>query len=132
MSEPDLPLAAGSPDAPDAPELDQHLRALFSRSEAPAAVDSHFVSRVVVSMQRLRRRRLAIRVAIAMAAVAALGMSCAMTPALRELQEAISSLPLAATGSMAPFGAWLISPPGWALSLLLGTAVLWRTKVLRR
>lgn len=130
MSKPELPSA---PDGSiDAAELDPRLRATFRLAEVSPSADPVFVQRVVLRVQRRRRGRLALRAALGAALVAALGVAVGMSQALPGLRETIRALPLAAAHSITPLGAWLVTPGGWMVSLLLGGAVLWRSGALRR
>jgi len=126
-----------SPESAEADPLDPRLLALFSMSEPaplPAAsvppVPDDFVERVRRQMRRQRRIRRSGR--IVLAALALCGVGLVVSRLLPWLQAAVRTLPLAAAGSVAPLGGWLLTPAGWSVSLLLAAVVLWRSKAFRR
>lgn len=117
---------------PDSQELDPQLRALFGRAAPPTIADDGFTQRCMQRLQQHRRWRLLGRSAGAAAIAIGVGVGLDRSHALAWLVDAVALLPLAAARETAPLGAWLITPAGWMVSLLVGTGALWRLKAGRR
>ncbi len=112
--------------------LDPMLFELFRAAETPLedVVADAFCAEVARRVRRLRLWRHLRVTAGWLAAGCALALLLNYGAAdLARLGQAAS---LAAQTVMPRLGLWLISPAGWACSLAIGVAALWRSRVFRR
>ena len=106
-------------------ELDPDLARLFAQSRAPLADDS-FMANLLLNIERARRARLWRRI-FAIAAVATVGL-LNMRLVLEKTAAAVRLI-----GDSSPaFTDMLITPWGWAGSMLVGIWVVLRTRPSRR
>jgi len=108
---------------PDSQQLDPQLRALFGLAEPAVSADDGFTQRLMQRLQHRRRWRLLGGSAGAALIAIGIGVALGMTRTLAWLEGVVSLLPLAAARETAPLGAWLITPAGWIVSLLVGAGV---------
>jgi sterol desaturase/sphingolipid hydroxylase (fatty acid hydroxylase superfamily) len=106
-------------------EIDDRLLVLFAEAHEtlPSAA---FMQSFLAKMQQARRRQSLRRIAL----VVALGVPTAwIMPSVLATTAAIVN----AVGEQSrPYGELIISPAGWAVSMLIGLLVLLRTGALRR
>lgn len=110
---------------PMSDELDPQLLALFAEKHAPLP-GTEFVEAFLEKMDRARRIRTFSR--IAMTVVAVLAGAWVMPSVLNHSAVVVRAIGEHST-SYAPL---VISPWGWAVSMLIGLAVIIRTGGLRR
>lgn len=106
--------------------LDPDIAALFQSAEQPlrAASQAAFCMRLAQCVRRLRRRQRLQAAAVLLASV--LGGTLLILSYAPAFARFGSAAALAAGAGVLHVGAWLVSPAGWAGSLVLGSAVLWR------
>ena len=106
-------------------ELDPDLDRLFARARRPLT-DDPFVANLVLTIERARRARMWRRI-FAIAAVAAV-VSFNMPLVLQKTAGAVRLI-----GDLSPaYADILITPWGWAASMLVGIWVVLRTRPSRR
>src|ERR1700722_402843 len=110
---------------PMSDEIDPKLLALFAQAHEPLA-SAEFVEALLAGMERARRERTLIQIAITVAAVFA--GAWILPSVLDHTAVAVRAIGEHST-SYAPL---VISPWGWAVSMLIGLAVVIRTGGLRR
>jgi hypothetical protein len=106
-------------------EIDDRLLALFAEARETLP-DAEFLQSFLARMERARRRQRLRRIA----AVVLLGLLAAwVTPSILATTAAVAQ----AVGEQSrSYGALVISPAGWGISMLIGFIVLLRTGALRR
>jgi hypothetical protein len=107
------------------PQLDEDLVRLFEDVQAPVHPEA-FLERIERRMARLRRVRLAVRLS-GLALLA--GVAVIIAPYTLQGSLTLSSYAAEAVSSL---GLAMMSPVGWACSLILGAWVLRRCHVLKR
>jgi len=110
---------------PMSDELDPKLLALFAEAREPL-LDAAFVAAFLARMERARRIRTAGRIAMTVIAVLAAAW---IMPSVLDRTASIARAIGEGSGS---HGDLIVSPWGWAVSMLIGLAVLLRTGALRR
>lgn len=115
-----MPMVTPMPD-----ELDPQLLALFARAHEPLR-STEFVEAFLAKMERARRLRTMGR--IAMTVVAVLAGAWIMPSILNQTAVVVRAI----GEHSAHYVPLVISPWGWAVSMLIGLAVLFRTGALRR
>jgi len=106
-------------------ELDPQLLALFAQAREPLP-GTEFVEAFLAKMERARRIRTRGRIAVTVAAVFA--GAWVMPSVLNQTAMVVSTI-----GEHSEhYAPLVISPWGWAVSMLIGLAVLFRTGALRR
>jgi hypothetical protein len=106
-------------------ELDPDLTRLFAQARAPLA-DDVFMAGLLLKMERARRARMR-RQVLAIAAVAVV-----VLPNLGPVLEGTAAV-VRLVGDIPPaFADLLITPWGWAVSMLVGIAVVLRARPSRR
>jgi len=106
-------------------ELDPDLTRLFAQARAPLAGDV-FMAGVLLNMERARRARMR-RQVLAVAAVAVVVL-LNLGPVLEDTAAVVRLV-----GDIPPASAdLLITPWGWAVSMLVGIAVVLRARLSRR
>jgi len=106
-------------------ELDPKLLAIFADAHEPPA-SAEFIEAFLARVERARRMRTMGRIAIAIVAVFA--GAWIMPSVLDQTALAVRAI----CEHTAPYAPLLISPWGWAVSMLIGLAVVFRTGGLRR
>jgi hypothetical protein len=106
-------------------ESDDRLRALFAEAHETLP-SAEFMQTILARMQRARRLQSSRRIAL----IVVLGVLAAwVMPSVLATTAAV----VHAVGEQSrPYGALIISPAGWAVSMLVGFVVLLWTGVLRR
>ena len=106
-------------------ELDPELTRLFAQARGPLADDS-FMANLLLKIERARRARLW-RQILAIVAVAAV-VAFNIRPVLEKTAAAVRLV-----GDFSPaYADLLITPWGWAVSMLVGIWVVLRTRSSRR
>jgi hypothetical protein len=120
---PDETLKSGETLGPG--ELDSKLLTLFAESREPLP-DAEFIRTFLAGLERVRRMRTMSRIAMTILAVGA-GLWI-MPSVLHHTAGAVHAVSQQST-HLAPL---VISPVGWAVSMLIGFLVILRTGALRR
>ena len=106
-------------------ELDPQLLRCFAAAHEPAADDT-FTRRLLLELERARRARLWRQILAVAAAVTLVSLN------LRGVLEHTAAM-VRVVGDLAPVSTnWLITPWGWAASLLIGGWLLLRLRHSRR
>jgi hypothetical protein len=106
-------------------EIDERLLTLFAGARETLP-DAEFMQAFLARMERARRRQRLRRIAV----VVLLGVLAAwITPSILATTAAVAHVVGEQSRS---YGALVISPAGWAVSMLIGFLVLLRTGALRR
>jgi hypothetical protein len=106
-------------------ELDPQLLASFAQAHEPLP-STEFVEAFLAKMERAHRMRTMGR--IAMTVVAVFGGAWIMPSVLNQTAMVVSTI----GDHSEHYAPLVISPWGWAVSMLIGLAVLFRTGALRR
>ncbi|HEY2466000.1 MAG TPA: hypothetical protein VGI32_18215 [Steroidobacteraceae bacterium] len=106
-------------------EIDERLLALFAGAQETLP-GAEFMQSFLARMQRARRRQSMRRIALAVALGA---LAAWIMPSVLATTATVVHV----VGEQSrPYGALIISPAGWAISMLIGFLVLLRTGALRR
>ena len=106
-------------------EMDEKLLTRFARSQERLP-DAEFMQTVLAGMQRARRVRSMRRIVMA---VVLMILAAWIMPSVLDSTAAVVGV----VADQAPsIGALIISPLGWAVSILIGFGVLLRARALRR
>ena len=106
-------------------ELDAELARAFARAREPM-VDDAFVARLLLKIERARRVRLLCRISAIVAVMIILSL---ITPLVLEGTAAVVRF----IGDNSPsYAELLITPGGWAVSMLVGAWVVFRSRPSRR
>jgi len=106
-------------------DLDPQLLRCFAAAHEPSADDA-FMSRLLLKIERARRARLLRQILAVAAAVILVSLN------LRGVLEHTAAV-VRMVGDLAPISTtWLITPWGWAASLLIGGWLLLRFRPSRR
>ena len=106
-------------------DWDPELTQLFARARAPLG-DDHFTATLLRKIDRARRRRLWRQILVAAAVVLIVAVS--LRPVLDETADAVRTVAQA----LPAYTDWVVSPWGWAESMLIGAWVMLRTRRARR
>ena len=106
-------------------EIDEKLLALFAQAQEPLP-DAEFMQSLLARMQQARQLRS--RQRIAMVVVVASLAAWIMPSVLQTTATVVRSV----AEHTPSYDALIISPGGWAVSMLIGLIVLLRVRVLRR
>ena len=102
-------------------EWDPELAKIFAQAREPLAGD-RFMANLLLKIERKRRIRMWLQI---FAVVAVLGLVSLNMPLLLEKTAAAVRF----AGNFSPASTeWLVTPPGWAASMLIGVWVLLRTR----
>ena len=110
-------------------EIDEKLLARFARAQERLP-DTEFMQSLLTRMQQARRLRSRRRMAmVVVAAGLAAGLAAWIMPSVLQTTAAV----VRSVAEHAPsYDALIISPGGWAVSMLIGLGVLLRAGALRR
>jgi hypothetical protein len=104
---------------------DPELLRVFAQAREPLT-DAGFMAAVLMKIDRARRTRLR-RQALVIAAVVALGVLN------WRLLWTLTAAAVSFVGDFSPsYTAWLVTPGGWAVSMLIGVVVVLRSRPSRR
>jgi len=106
-------------------EIDDRLRALFAEAHKTLP-SAEFMQSFMARMERARRLQSMRRIALG------LGLGVLAAWIMPSVLATTASVMHVAAEQSRSYGALIISPAGWAVSMLIGSLVLLRTGALRR
>jgi len=106
-------------------DWDPELTRVFARAREPLG-DDLFTATLLQKIERVRRRRLWRQVVVAAAVVLIVALNLRLV-----LDETADAVRMAAEAAPA-YSEWVLSPWGWAGSMLIGAWVVLRTRRSRR